>query len=714
MRIPFWRGKIIPELWEDCLSWAQQIGFLARWIDRVEKKVDGGELDIDETEVTFEEEDNYNIQSGDTVSTLFGKIRHLINALKSVAFTGNYADLTGTPPNELPSGGESGNVLTKTGTEENDVAWLPPSGGSLPTGGVNGDVLTKTGSGSDAVAWEANLPQIQMTYDDKMVITTGKYLINREYEIELYDENDDYIGTYTLLFSGFDYNPVTKQMRFDVTNKSDSALDYNYGGFDFGYKKFKFIREWDDDEGEEGEYKTITLTGTGDVYEASLLDSAISGDLCFAVMDLSIHFDLQPEETKTYVIDVDGLNYMDTENTYDVSIVPTLPLNNNSVAYMYTSKNGHIYLETIPKAVPVGGTTGQFLKKNDNDPNGVSVWSDVKEVPTDGISTNYVLTGIGNGEYAWRPAQGGLPANGTKGEVVVKTEDGSVWEDPKNIAPIVGVYAEDPDFGGNLMVLSRMIDNPGLNIESVVKTGDTTYIINIYSPNVLYADGGYMINIPAHVFNPYDVPVFSGYPSELRNPKYFRTSDGMSGFFTAMYYPSNDIPANTVVAIPISVSDFTFYFDGFNYRRDEYEDILVKGNNVWPRVDTLYDSTGQNIKLVKIDRSSASLNAVRITNCVVDDANREITLTVQNDEASMLQLWGYFRVNGYGFSSFTTSDTDATVNLAYKDGSAAYVYIMRYIPANSSINLVITYDAGSVASMITDYVYNITDINVGT
>lgn len=54
--------------------------------------------DISDTTVTFTEaKDRENIASGEKTGTLFGKIRKVISDLKTVAFSGKYSDLTGTP-----------------------------------------------------------------------------------------------------------------------------------------------------------------------------------------------------------------------------------------------------------------------------------------------------------------------------------------------------------------------------------------------------------------------------------------------------------------------------------------------------------------------------------------------------------------------------------------------------------------------------------------
>lgn len=63
---------------------------------------EGGTLtensDISDTTITFTEAENrVNVASGDTAGTFAGKVRKFFSDLKTVAFSGKYSDLTGTP-----------------------------------------------------------------------------------------------------------------------------------------------------------------------------------------------------------------------------------------------------------------------------------------------------------------------------------------------------------------------------------------------------------------------------------------------------------------------------------------------------------------------------------------------------------------------------------------------------------------------------------------
>lgn len=74
----------------------------------------GGTGDINNTQVTFTEaEERANIESQETMSILFGKIKKWFTDLKTVAFTGSYTDLSNKPP-----------IPTKTSDLSNDSNFL--------------------------------------------------------------------------------------------------------------------------------------------------------------------------------------------------------------------------------------------------------------------------------------------------------------------------------------------------------------------------------------------------------------------------------------------------------------------------------------------------------------------------------------------------------------------------------------------------------------
>lgn len=74
----------------------------------------GGTGDINNAEVTFTEaEERANIESQETLTTIFGKIKKWFTDLKTVAFTGSYTDLSNKP-----------DIPTKTSELSNDSNFL--------------------------------------------------------------------------------------------------------------------------------------------------------------------------------------------------------------------------------------------------------------------------------------------------------------------------------------------------------------------------------------------------------------------------------------------------------------------------------------------------------------------------------------------------------------------------------------------------------------
>lgn len=77
-------------------------------------EVSGGTGDINNAKVTFTEaEERTNIESQETMSTIFGKIKKWFSDLKTVAFTGSYDDLSNKP-----------DIPTKTSELTNDSEFL--------------------------------------------------------------------------------------------------------------------------------------------------------------------------------------------------------------------------------------------------------------------------------------------------------------------------------------------------------------------------------------------------------------------------------------------------------------------------------------------------------------------------------------------------------------------------------------------------------------
>ena len=118
----------------------------------------GSDFDINTATPAFTEaEARENIQTGETIPTLFGKIKKFFTDLKTVAFTGQYSDLTGQPqalknPNALTfTGGATG---TYDGSSPLEIA-IPSGGGS--GGGINPTLLATLNGDGESIELTADV-----------------------------------------------------------------------------------------------------------------------------------------------------------------------------------------------------------------------------------------------------------------------------------------------------------------------------------------------------------------------------------------------------------------------------------------------------------------------------------------------------------------------------------------------------------------------------
>lgn len=99
-------------------------------LNDLEENGDTGDIDINSQKATFEiAETRENIKTGETIATIFGKIKKYFTDLKTVAFTGSYNDLSNKPDipeaYTLPQANENqlGGIKAKAKTtEDNEVA----------------------------------------------------------------------------------------------------------------------------------------------------------------------------------------------------------------------------------------------------------------------------------------------------------------------------------------------------------------------------------------------------------------------------------------------------------------------------------------------------------------------------------------------------------------------------------------------------------------
>lgn len=118
-----------------------------------------------------------NITSGETLSTLFGKIKKLFTDLKTVAFTGSYTDLSNKPtsmqnPNSLTLT-MNGSATSYNGSATASKSWYAPT-----SAGTTGYNLISNGSG--APIWQqppyAVCPDSPSISDRRLSITNFKLL----------------------------------------------------------------------------------------------------------------------------------------------------------------------------------------------------------------------------------------------------------------------------------------------------------------------------------------------------------------------------------------------------------------------------------------------------------------------------------------------------------------------------------------------------------
>ena len=135
----------------------------------------GGTGDINNTQVTFTEaEERANIESQETMSILFGKIKKWFTDLKTVAFTGSYNDLSNKPP-----------IPTKTSELSNDSGFLT----SVPS-----EYVTDTELDGKGYALASNIPTktSELTNDSNFLTSIPEeYVTDTELEEKGFAKTSD-------------------------------------------------------------------------------------------------------------------------------------------------------------------------------------------------------------------------------------------------------------------------------------------------------------------------------------------------------------------------------------------------------------------------------------------------------------------------------------------------------------------------------------------
>lgn len=133
-------------------------------------------IDISNESVEFtESETRSNIQSGEKIPILFGKIKKWFTDFADVAFSGNYNDLSDTPAiPTIPDSLKNPNSLTFTGADTGSYDGSEEKTVHIPSG-VNNLLATVSGFWLDATQGKA--------LDDKITELNGKtYVVGKEYQ----------------------------------------------------------------------------------------------------------------------------------------------------------------------------------------------------------------------------------------------------------------------------------------------------------------------------------------------------------------------------------------------------------------------------------------------------------------------------------------------------------------------------------------------------
>lgn len=146
-------------------------------LEKIEES--GGTGDINNAKVTFTEaEERTNIESQETMSTLFGKIKKWFTDLKTVAFTGSYMDLSNKP-----------DIPTKTSELSNDSGFLT----SVPS-----EYVTDTELDGKGYALASDIPTktSELTNDSNFLTSIPEeYVTDTELEEKGYAQTSDIPST---------------------------------------------------------------------------------------------------------------------------------------------------------------------------------------------------------------------------------------------------------------------------------------------------------------------------------------------------------------------------------------------------------------------------------------------------------------------------------------------------------------------------------------
>lgn len=161
-------------------------------------------MDIDNASVTFSQaSERNNIESGDTITTVFGKIKKIISDLKTVAFTGSYADLSGKPTIP-PAVAVKGNAEASYRT--GNVNITPDNIGAVASSKiVKSTNITQEGFLMDGKTASEAFNELNSNKQDKLIRGNNTYADIDKYLDGAYWFNADKITSGTVPFSSYGF-----------------------------------------------------------------------------------------------------------------------------------------------------------------------------------------------------------------------------------------------------------------------------------------------------------------------------------------------------------------------------------------------------------------------------------------------------------------------------------------------------------------------------
>ena len=372
----------------------------------------GDSGDVSDSTVMFSEGADYNLVSGSTLSTLFGKIKKLISSLKTIAFSGAYSDATGRPQynvtdvdNDTSAQGDledmtlvkEGNAhlinVTVNGESYSDGFY------SVPSGGNSGQVLKKHSNSSGDVEWaDEEGGASDLTATASVDANTGTPSV----EVSKTGNNIDFAF----------HNLKGERGATGATGPQGETGATGPQG-EQGIQGIQGVQGNDGVGISNIAYKETDASGNN-VYTITLTNSS--------TYDFTANRGPQGAQGATGATGATGASGNDGVGISTITFKETDASGNN--VYTITLTNGNTYDFTANRGpqgaqgatgatgatgagVAQGGATGQFLSKVDGTDYNTQ-WSNILQVPSaSGASSGDVLSADGSGGYAWATPSGG-------------------------------------------------------------------------------------------------------------------------------------------------------------------------------------------------------------------------------------------------------------------------------------------------------------------